>query len=54
MSKVFFSVSVSLDGYLVPPGMDLAHAGDPTFEDWAAQWSKLHSWIFPLRFFARI
>jgi dihydrofolate reductase len=51
MSKVFFSVSVSLDGYLAPPGMDLAHAGDPTFEDWAAQWSKLQSWIFPLRYF---
>jgi hypothetical protein len=43
MSKVFFSVSVSLDGYLVPPGMDLAHANEPTFEDWGAQWGKLHS-----------
>jgi dihydrofolate reductase len=51
MSKVFFSVSVSLDGYLAPPGMDLAHADDPTFDDWAAQWSKLQSWIFPLRYF---
>ena len=51
MTKVFFSVSVSLDGYLVPPGMGLAHAGDPTFEDWAAQWGKLQSWIFPQRFF---
>ena len=51
MSKVIFSVSVSLDGYLVPPGMDLAHAGDPTFEDWGAQWGKLQSWIFPTRFF---
>jgi dihydrofolate reductase len=51
MSKVFFSVSVSLDGYLAPPGMDLAHAGDPTFEDWAAQWGKLHRWIFPQRYF---
>jgi hypothetical protein len=30
MSKVFFLVSVSLDGYLAPPGMDLEHAGDPT------------------------
>ena len=51
MSKVFFSVSVSLDGYLVPPGMDIEHAGDPTYEDWAAQWGKLHSWILPTRFF---
>ena len=51
MSKVFFSVSVSLDGYLTPPGMDMEHAGDPTYEDWAAQWGKLQSWIFPQRFF---
>lgn len=51
MSKVFFSVSVSLDGYLVPPGMDLAHAGDPTFEDWGSQWGKLQGWILPQRYF---
>ena len=51
MTKVFFSVSVSLDGYLVPPGMDLAHAGDPTFENWGAQWGKLHRWILSTRFF---
>jgi dihydrofolate reductase len=51
MSKVFFSVSVSLDGYLAPPGMDLAHAGDPTHQAWGAQWGKLHAWILPTRFF---
>jgi dihydrofolate reductase len=54
MTKVFFSVSVSLDGYLAPPGMDLAHAGDPTFEDWGSQWGKLQSWILPTRFFRAI
>jgi len=51
MTKVFFSVSVSLDGYLAPPGMDIEHAGDPAHEDWAAQWGRLQSWIFPQRFF---
>jgi dihydrofolate reductase len=51
MSKVFFLVSLSLDGYLVPPGMDLEHASDPTYEDWGRQWGKLHSWILPTRFF---
>ena len=51
MTKVFFSVSVSLDGYLAPPGMDLAHAGDPSFEDWGARWAKLQSWILPQRYF---
>ncbi len=51
MSKVFFSVSVSLDGYLAPPGMDLEHAGDPSYQDWGAQWGKLQSWVFPTQFF---
>lgn len=51
MSKVFFSVSVSLDGSLAPPGMDLAHAGDPTYENWGSQWGKLQSWILAQRFF---
>jgi dihydrofolate reductase len=51
MRKVFFSVSVSLDGYLAPPGMDVEHAGDPTYEDWGAQWGKLQSWILATRFF---
>jgi dihydrofolate reductase len=51
MSNVFFSVSVSLDGYLVPPGMDLEHAGDPTHEGWGARWGKLQSWILTQRFF---
>ena len=50
-SKVFFSVSLSLDGYLAPPGMDIEHAGDPTCEDWAARWAKLQSWILPQRSF---
>lgn len=50
MSKVFFLVSVSLDGYLAPPGMDLEHAGDPSHENWGAQWGKLHGWILPTRF----
>ena len=26
MSKVFFSIGLSLDGYMVPREMDLAHA----------------------------
>ena len=51
MGKVFISVSMSLDGYLVPPGMDLAHASDPSHLNWGAQWGKLQSWIFPTRFF---
>lgn len=45
MSQVFVSVSMSLDGYLVPPGMDLAHAGDPGHLGWGAQWGKLQRWL---------
>ncbi len=51
MSKVFVSVSVSLDGYLAPPGMDLDHAGDPAYQGWGAQWGKLQNWILSTRFF---
>jgi dihydrofolate reductase len=51
MSKVFFSVSVSLDGYLAPPGMDLEHAGDPSYQDWGGQWGRLQSWVLAQRFF---
>ena len=39
MTRVFFSVSVSLDGYLAPPRMDME------------QWGKLQSWILQTRFF---
>jgi dihydrofolate reductase len=51
MSKVFVSVSISLDGYLAPPGMDLEHAAQPSHQSWGERWAKLQGWIFPLRFF---
>lgn len=51
MIKVFFSVSVSLDGYLAPPGMDVAHAFEPSYQEWGSQWGKLQGWILGQRFF---
>ena len=42
--KVFFSVSMSLDGFIAPEG----RMGDP---DWTAQWMELQAWVFPQRFF---
>ena len=42
--KVFFSVSMSLDGFVAPEG----RMGDP---DWTAQWMELQQWVFPQRFF---
>ena len=45
--KVFFSVTMSLDGFIAPEGrMD-----DPDVQRWMAQWMELQLWIFPQRFF---
>jgi dihydrofolate reductase len=44
--KVFFSVSMSLDGFIAPEG----RMGEPR---WMAQWMELQQWIFPLRFFRK-
>jgi dihydrofolate reductase len=56
--KVFFSVSMSLDGFIAPePTPDdgeLFAPGkqdDPDVQRWMAQWMELQQWIFPLRFF---
>lgn len=51
MSSVFFSVGMSLDGYIAPEGMDLTHADDPSFNDWMSQWSELQKWVFQQKFF---
>ena len=48
---VFFAVSMSLDGFIAPAGMDLEHADDPSYRDWGNQWAELQSWVFPQRFF---
>ncbi len=55
--KVFFSVSVSLDGFSAPVSMDGLSATpeqreqDPRLARGMAQWSELQSWVFPQRFF---
>ncbi|MFV2099150.1 MULTISPECIES: dihydrofolate reductase family protein [unclassified Micromonospora] len=45
--KVFFSVSMSLDGFSAPEQQEQ----DPKLERWMAQWMELQAWAFPLRFF---
>lgn len=52
-SKVFFDVSSSLDGFIAPEGMNMAHAADPEYKHWASQWAKLQNWIFQQQFFRR-
>ncbi|QPC91747.1 dihydrofolate reductase family protein [Mesorhizobium sp. INR15] len=42
--KVFFSVTMSLDGFIAPEG----RMGEP---GWTAQWMELQQWVFPQRFF---
>src|SRR5579862_8141812 len=45
--KVFFSVTMSLDGFIAPEeGVD-----DPGQQRWMAQWMELQQWLFPQRFF---
>ena len=50
-SKVFFDLTVSLDGYIAPDGMDMEHAFDPEYKQWAQRWSTLQQWIEPLQVF---
>lgn len=51
MGTVFFSVGMSLDGFVAPEGMDLAHADDPNHMDWGGRWMQLQGWMFRQRFF---
>jgi dihydrofolate reductase len=51
MGKVFFSVGMTLDGYMAPEGMDLDHADDPTYKDWLSQWMELQNWVSEQQFF---
>lgn len=66
MGKVFFSVAMSLDGFIAPVGMDLgltvtevewsetrgrpAHV-DHSDKDWLSQWMQLQNWAFQQKFF---
>ena len=55
--KVFFSVSMSLDGFMAPEagkdaglrGEDVRH--DPEQRYWLAMWMELQRWVLPQRYF---
>ena len=51
--KLFFEVAASLDGFIAPEGMGLAHANDPEFKQWMSQWTKLQNWVFQQQFFRK-
>ncbi|OIJ63951.1 dihydrofolate reductase family protein [Streptomyces mangrovisoli] len=56
--KVFFSVSMSLDGFVAPEPVPVedelfapARQNDPDVRRWMAQWMELQQWLLPQRFF---
>ncbi|NDL60251.1 dihydrofolate reductase family protein [Phytoactinopolyspora mesophila] len=55
--KVFFSVTMTLDGYVAPEispaDIDALRGGEttPGLKQWMGQWSKLQAWVFGQRFF---
>ncbi|MFE2972476.1 dihydrofolate reductase family protein [Streptomyces sp. NPDC059340] len=55
--KVFFSVTMSLDGFIAPESVPVDDfftpdkQDDPDVQRWMAQWTELQQWLFPLRFF---
>ncbi|HSJ82624.1 MAG TPA: dihydrofolate reductase family protein [Acidimicrobiia bacterium] len=51
MAKVFFSVTMSLDGFIAPEGMDLDHADDPGYKNWMSLWMQLQQWVHKQEFF---
>jgi len=50
-SKVFFDVVMSLDGYIAPEGMDMAHADEPEYKQWMQKWTELMQWVSQQQFF---
>ena len=47
MTKVFFAVTMSLDGFMAPE----ERADDPEGEMWLAQWMRLQDWVGRQKFF---
>ncbi len=55
--KVFFSVTMSLDGFMAPEAVPAEDAFSPEKQDdpgvrrWMSKWSELQAWLFPQRWF---
>ena len=55
--KVFFSVTMSLDGFMAPEAVPVEDVfspegqNDPRVQRWMTKWSELQAWAFPQRFF---
>ncbi|MCS6848395.1 MAG: dihydrofolate reductase family protein [Anaerolineae bacterium] len=51
MSKIFVSISLSLDGYMAPEGMTMENWDKPEFKNWGAKWGALMGWVFDQQYF---
>lgn len=40
-NKVFFDMSMSVDGFITPEGMDMEHVGSPEYKQWLNKWMVL-------------
>ena len=55
--KVFFSVTMSLDGFMAPDAVPVEDVFSPEKQDdpgvrrWMTKWSELQAWLFPQRWF---
>src|SRR5688572_27111166 len=55
--KVFFSVTMSLDGFMAPEAVPVEDVfspegrNDPRVRRWMTKWSELQAWAFPQRWF---
>lgn len=47
----FAWVTMSLDGFIAPEGMDLDHADDFEYKNWMNKWNELQKWTMGQRFF---
>lgn len=45
MGMVFANIALSLDGYMAPEGMSLAHWDTPEHKGWGAKWGALMAWL---------
>lgn len=51
MGKVFVNIGLSLDGYMAPDGMSLAHWRQPEYKQWGARWGTMMSWVLKQQYF---
>ena len=45
MSKLFVNIGLSLDGYMAPEGMTMAHWGTSGYKEWGAKWGAMMGWL---------